>query len=137
MVAFIALAPYRGGDTANLPDRRPRSASQGSYRVFGEPSLQHDVTRGVEQHRDALVIEQQQVRIVVDIDEVERNARQQGDGVLAEMTALPGEKAEVGAHDPKAIVTAMRPFTTIVVIGLVVLIVGAFVVKLATTGLSP
>jgi len=31
----------------------------------------------------------------------------------------------------------MRPFTTFVVIGLVVLIVGAFVVKLATTGLSP
>jgi hypothetical protein len=31
----------------------------------------------------------------------------------------------------------MRPFTTIVVIGLVILIVGAFVVKLATTGLSP
>ncbi len=31
----------------------------------------------------------------------------------------------------------MRPFTTFVIIGLVVLIVGAFVVKLATTGLTP
>jgi hypothetical protein len=31
----------------------------------------------------------------------------------------------------------VRPFTTFVVIGLVVLIVGAFVVKLLTTGLTP
>jgi hypothetical protein len=31
----------------------------------------------------------------------------------------------------------MRPFTTSVVIGLVVLIVGAFVFKLLTTGLLP
>jgi hypothetical protein len=53
------------------------------------------------------------------------------------MTALSRQEAEVRAHDAKAIVTAMRPFTTIVVIGLVILIVGAFVVKLATTGLSP
>ena len=31
----------------------------------------------------------------------------------------------------------MRPFTAIVVIGLLVLIVGAFVVKLIATGLTP
>jgi hypothetical protein len=31
----------------------------------------------------------------------------------------------------------MRPFTAFVVIGLVVLILGAFVIKLATTGLAP
>jgi hypothetical protein len=31
----------------------------------------------------------------------------------------------------------MRPFTAIVVIGLVVLIVGAFAIKLAVTGLTP
>ncbi|MFB3050075.1 MAG: hypothetical protein ACE1Z9_07990 [Acidimicrobiia bacterium] len=36
-----------------------------------------------------------------------------------------------------AIVAEMRPFTAFVVIGLVVLIVVAFAVKLATTGLAP
>ncbi len=36
-----------------------------------------------------------------------------------------------------AIVAEMRPFTAFVVIGLVVLIVAAFAVKLATTGLAP
>ena len=36
-----------------------------------------------------------------------------------------------------AIVAKMRPFTAFVVIGLVVLIVVAFAVKLATTGLAP
>ncbi len=36
-----------------------------------------------------------------------------------------------------AMVAEMRPFTAFVVIGLVVLIVVAFAVKLATTGLAP
>mgnify|MGYP001554539246 CR=1 FL=1 len=31
----------------------------------------------------------------------------------------------------------MRPFTAIVVIGLIILIIGAFAVKLASTGLTP
>ncbi len=37
----------------------------------------------------------------------------------------------------RAMVAEMRPFTAFVVIGLVVLIVVAFAVKLATTGLAP
>lgn len=39
--------------------------------------------------------------------------------------------------DPWRYCHRMRPFTAIVVIGLLVLIVGAFVVKLIATGLTP
>ena len=47
--------------------------------------------------------------------------------------AEPGEdQATAGGYcEP------MRPFTTIVVIGLLVIIVGAFVAKLVSTGLTP
>ncbi len=41
------------------------------------------------------------------------------------------------AEPLRAMVAEMRPFTAFVVIGLVVLIVVAFAVKLATTGLAP
>lgn len=52
------------------------------------------------------------------------------------MAPLSGQELQVGGHRA-SIVARMRPFTAFVVIGLVILIVGAFVVKLATTGLTP
>jgi hypothetical protein len=44
----------------------------------------------------------------------------------------------LGIGNPlSGIVGAMRPFTAIAVIGLLVLIIGAFVAKLVSTGLTP
>jgi len=97
---------------------------------------QHGAGCWVEQHRDALVIFCEQRRIVVDVDDLERNAAEQPERVLTEVAFLPGHKGELVGHGT-SIVAAMRPFTAFVVIGLVALIVGAFVIKLATTGLTP
>ena len=79
-----------------------------------------------------MVVRRQELEVEIDVDHLDRNALEQGQRVVAEM-ASPAREELHGA----SIVAGMRPFTTIVIIGLVVLIVGAFVVKLATTGLTP
>ena len=59
--------------------------------------------------------------------------------------SLPGTTAMVPARDTRSSCQTggeryrhrMRPFTAIVVIGLLILIIGAFVAKLIATGLTP
>jgi hypothetical protein len=97
---------------------------------------QHEAGSRVEQHRDTLVVSCEQRRIIIDVDDLERNAAEQPERVLTEVASLPGHERKWVGHDA-SIVAAMRPFTAFVVIGLVVLILGAFVIKLATTGLAP
>jgi hypothetical protein len=64
------------------------------------------------------------------VDESERS--------ITERTTAPGQELDTGwAHAITIFRRAMRPFTAFVVIGLLVLIVVAFVIKLQTSGFTP
>ncbi len=108
-----------------------------------DPALGENNAGGTVAHDGNTVVELGlQIEVEVDVDDPHRDpgpARcrfEQTPGVVAQGAPLAGEEVEHG-HRPTIVGFSMRPFTTLVVVGLLVLIVVAFVVKLQSTGLTP
>lgn len=106
---------------------------------FGE----HRSRDRVEQHRHPIGVALEKVTIEVDIEHIERDAplRSQwshdGKRFVAQWAPAAGEEGDA-RHDARAIFTgSMRPFTVIVLIALLVLLVGAFVIKMQSIGFTP
>lgn len=57
--------------------------------------------------------------------------------LIAQTAPGSGVEHEFGCHTPQAIVASMRPTTALVVAGLLVLIVGAFLWQLWSSGSTP
>lgn len=107
--------------------------------AFGEhvPGLR------VEQHRDPMVVPAEQAQIEVDVADLDgdaplrRQRRHDPIRLVAERAALPGEEPD-RLHGARAIFSRpMRPFTAIVLIALLVLLVGAFVIRMQSIGFTP
>lgn len=86
----------------------------------------------------------QQGQIQIDVDDdhgdtvVPSRLVDESERSITERTTDPGQELDTGwAHAITIFRRAMRPFTAFVVIGLLVLIVVAFVIKLQTSGFTP
>ncbi len=104
---------------------------------------QHLARYRVEQHRYPIRVAVEEITIEIDIEHVDRDAsfgRQrghEGERFVAEGTPAASEERDA-RHDARAIFTgSMRPFTVIVLIALLVLLVGAFVIKMQSIGFTP
>lgn len=100
-----------------------------------------DRTFRIEQHRYAFVVEVEEFEVEVDVHDLQRDVerrgqgRDEGESLVTKRTTAPGEEPD---HRVTAIVIApMRPFTAFVLIALLVLFVGAFVIKMQSIGFTP
>lgn len=82
--------------------------------------------------------------VPVDVADIERHPEQPGRtrqpsiGLVAESTVVSGDELEAAfRHRSLAIVGRMRPATALVVVGLLALIVGAFLWQIYSSGASP
>ena len=112
----------------------------------GRFSLRHlplgdDRTFRIEQDRYPFVVEVEEFEVEVDVHHFDVDVGRRGEGfnegvgLVTERTTASGEEPN---HRVIAIVIApMRPFTAFVLIALLVLFVGAFVIKMQSIGFTP
>lgn len=107
------------------------------------PLGEHLARRSVEQHGHPIVEAVEEITIEIDVEHIDgdpsfrRQRSHQGEGLVAERASAAGEERDA-PHGTRTIFTGpMRPFTVIVLIALLVLLVGAFVIKMQSIGLTP
>lgn len=115
-----------------------------SGRRLGEPTIDHPFgedhpRNSVPNDGYAIIERREQRRIDVDIDDGHCHAVAtscRGDGLqryVTERTVVSGDELDAGCgHVVTIFAPAMRPFTAFVVVGLMVIIVVAFVIKMTT-----
>lgn len=149
MLAFIEPkvrsfndAPICAGGRQLASRDRPHRLGGGRPidRTFGKDLAARTIT----DDRDPMVEVSQQGQIQIDVDDdhgdttVPSRLVDESERSITERTTDPGQELDTGwVHAITIFLRAMRPFTAFVVIGLLVLIVVAFVIKLQTTGFTP
>lgn len=109
--------------------------------VFRQVTLGDDRPFRIEQDRYPIIVEVEEFEVEVDVHHFDVDVGRRGQGfnegvgLVTEGTAAPSEEPD---HRVIAIVIApMRPFTAFVLIALLVLFVGAFVIKMQSIGFTP
>jgi hypothetical protein len=107
------------------------------------PLCEHDARHRVEQDGDPIAVPIEKIAIDVDIEHIHTDApcgRQrsyESERFVTQGAPAAGEERDA-PHDAGAIFTGfMRPFTVIVLIALLVLLVGAFIIKMQSIGFTP
>ena len=118
-----------------------RIAQNAGHFSLRQMPLGNDRTFRVQQDRYPFVVEVEKFEVEVDVHHFDVDVGRRGQGfnegvsLVTERTTASGEEPN---HRVIAIVIApMRPFTAFVLIALLVLFVGAFVIKMQSIGFTP